>query len=324
MSNDRLMNSHAMAFPGPTFMQVPAGQVDDVVAGGFAIIGAPFGSAYTVPGIAPGAARAPHAIRSASARYHAFAGRYDFDLQGPFFDPAGVGLLDLGDCFGPVHDPSQHVAIIEETVRSAAVLSALPIVLGGDDSTPIPICAGLDAFTDIHVLQIDAHLDYRDNVDGHRCGYSSPMRRIREMSHVAKIVHVGARGIGSAHVSDHDDTLEAGNAIVTAREVVREGVGVALQHFPDGANVYISIDCDGFDPSVMPGTSVPLPGGLQFYDGVDMIRDLVSRCNLRGIGFAEHYPEFDNHNLTSVAITRLISNTIGATLSRRQTAKEAI
>lgn len=52
-----------------------------------------------------------------------------------------------------------------------------------------------------------------------------------------------------------------------------------------------------------------------------MIHDLVSRCNLRGIGFAEHYPEFDNHRITSVAITRLICNVIGASLSRRQNGK---
>lgn len=315
------MNSHVTAQPGPSFLGAPTGQIQDVQPGGFAVIGAPFGNPYTVQGIAPGASQAPHAIRSASARYHAFAGRYDFDLGGPFFDPDNIGLVDLGDCIGPVHDPSRHVDVIEDAVRGVASRSAVPIVLGGDDSTPIPICAGLDRWSDIHLLQIDAHLDYRDEVNGHRFGYSSPMRRIREMPHFAKIVHVGARGIGSAYGNDHEDTLAAGNAIITAREVARDGVAAALSHFPDGANVYISIDCDGFDPSVMPGTSVPLPGGLQFYDGVDMIHDLVSRCNLRGIGFAEHYPEFDNHRITSVAITRLICNVIGASLSRRQNGK---
>ncbi len=316
------MNGYATVQQGPSFLGAPTVVVQDVEAGGFAVIGAPFGFAYTVQGIAPGASRAPGAIRSSSARYHAFKGRYDFDLGGPFFDPDNIGLVDLGDCIGPVEDPTRHVGVIEDRVRAAVERQALPIVLGGDDSTPIPICAGLDAHSDIHLLQIDAHLDYRDEVNGNRQGYSSPMRRIREMAHFSKIVHVGARGIGSAYCNDYEDTLAAGNAIITAREIARDGIARVLAQFPDGANVYISIDCDGFDPSVMPGTSVPLPGGLQFYDGVDLIRDLVTRCNLRGIGFAEHYPEFDTHNITSVAITRLICNVIGATLDRRQNCKE--
>lgn len=303
---------------GTTFLGVPHGCVEDLEPNGFALIGAPYGNPYSMQGIAPGASLAPSAIRAASARYHAFAGRYDFDLGGPFFDPRQIGLVDLGDCDGVPTDMGRHLTCIEETVRQVSSRDALPIILGGDDSTPIPCCAGLGRFQNIHVLQIDAHLDYRDSVGDHRLGYSSPMRRIREMPHFSKIVHVGARGIGSAYVSDFEDTIAAGNAIVTARQLKRHGVGEALKHFPDGANVYISIDCDGFDPSVMPGTSVPLPGGIEFYDAVDMIHDLIGRCNVRGIGFAEHYPEFDLHRITAVAITRIICNAIGASLKRHK------
>lgn len=313
------MTSFTLAQPGPSFLGAPTGDVEDVIPGGFAIIGAPFGRPYTVHGRASGASHAPLAIRTTSARYNVFGGRYDFDLGGPFFDPNDCGLIDLGDCVGPVDQPESHAELIEERVRAVTEKDALPIVLGGDDSTPIPIGAGLDRFSDIHVLQIDAHLDFRDEVNGHRLGYSSPMRRISEMAHFTRIVNVGARGMGSARVDDHDDMLAAGHKIITARDVARHGVGAALAEFPDGANVYITIDCDGFDPAVMPGTSVPLPGGLQFYDAVEMIHDLIGRCNLRGIGFAEHFPEFDQHNVTAVGITRLICNVIGVSLNRRAT-----
>lgn len=303
---------------GRSFMGARQGCIKDVCKDGFAVIGAPFGTPYDLRGVAPGAADAPAAIRAASYRYRGFAGRYDFDIDAPFFDPAKTDLHDLGDCAGDLTDPGAAVAAIEATVRAIRSRGALPIVLGGDDSTPIPICAGLDRHTGIHVLQIDAHLDYRDEVQGQRYGYSSPMRRIREMGHIAKIVHVGTRGIGSAFLQDKEDTLAAGNTIVTAREIARDGIASALAQFPDGASVYITIDCDGLDPSVMPGTSVPLPGGLAFYDVVDLVLDLIQRCELCGIGFAEHYPEFDVNRHTAIAITRIISNVIGASLQKQR------
>ena len=312
------MNKLVAPQGGTTFMGAPFGTVNDIGAGGFGLIGAPYGSPYSMQGVASGAAAGPAAIRAASARYRTFAGRYDFDLGGPFFDPCKIGLVDLGDCDGVPTDLGHHLETIEATVRGVCAKGALPILLGGDDSTPIPCAAGLDAFPDVHVLQIDAHLDYRDSVRGHRYGYSSPMRRIREMPHFGKIVHVGARGIGSAYVQDFEDTLAAGNAIVTARQLAKHGVGEAVRHFPDAASVYISIDCDGLDPSVMPGTSVPLPGGIAFYDVIEVIQDLVRRCNLRGIGFAEHFPEFDTHRITAIAITRIISNVIGISLQKNQ------
>lgn len=304
---------------GRSFMGARQGCVEDVCKGGFAVIGAPFGTPYDLRGIASGAADAPAAIRAASYRYRGFAGRYDFDIGAPLFDPGQIDLHDLGDCAGDPADPGTAVAAIETTVRAVSARGALPIVLGGDDSTPIPICAGLNGHSDVHVLQIDAHLDYRDEVQGQRYGYSSPMRRVREMPHVGKIVHVGTRGIGSAHLQDMEDTLAAGNTIVTARDVARSGTGAALSQFPDGANVYVTIDCDGLDPSVMPGTSVPLPGGLAFYDVVDMVLDLIRRCHLRGISFAEHYPEFDVNRHTAIAITRIISNAIGMSLRKQST-----
>lgn len=303
--------------PAVGFLGVSPAALDAVKTDGFAVIGAPYGNPYTMQGLGYGATQAPTAIRNASARHNIFGGRYDFDLEGPFFDPNKINLVDLGDCVGSPTTLDLHLQQITNTVRHVAKVGATPIVLGGDDSTPIPVCAGLDVYSDIHVLQIDAHLDYRDEVNGHRQGYSSPMRRIREMSHFAKIVHVGARGMGSAYAQDFEDTLAAGNEIFTARQIAKTGIEQAFAAFPDGANVYISIDCDGFDPSVMPGTSVPLPGGLQFYDGVDLIHDLVKRCNIVGLGFAEHYPEFDVHRITSVGITRLICNLIGTTLSTR-------
>jgi agmatinase len=184
-------------------------------------------------------------------------------------------------------------------------------VLGGDDSIPALVLRGLEDRGPIHVLQIDAHIDFREEIDGIREGYSSPMRRASEMPWVGRIVHVGLRGVGSARFADVADSQKLGNALITAREVREIGVEGVLQEFPRGARIYIAIDCDGLDPSVMPGTSCPMPGGLSFYEAAGLIQGLVHRGQVVGIDFAEFFPALDIQGITALAITRLITIFIG-------------
>jgi agmatinase len=90
-----------------------------------------------------------------------------------------------------------------------------------------------------------------------------------------------------------------------------------LAEFPPGERYYVAFDCDGMDPSVMPGTSAPLPGGLSFDDAVDLLTGLAGRGRIVGINFAEHYPSLDANGITALAIVRLIVNLIG-TMRKRQ------
>jgi arginase family enzyme len=76
----------------------------------------------------------------------------------------------------------------------------------------------------VWILQIDAHIDWRDEVHGERCGYSSPMRRASEMPHVAGIVQVGLRSVGSARLTDIEAARHYGSRLVTAREVHAQGI----------------------------------------------------------------------------------------------------
>jgi agmatinase len=127
---------------------------------------------------------------------------------------------------------------------------------------------------------------------------------------------VGARGVGSARPSDVADTLKCGNALITAREVREGGVERVVREFPEGANIYIAVDCDGLDPSVMPGTSCPMPGGLSFYETAGLIQGLVDRGNVIGMDIAEFFPSLDIQGLTALAITRLITILIGTMVRR--------
>ena len=180
-------------------------------------------------------------------------------------------LVDAGDVPGDPADGPGNSAAITAAVTAILERGAVPVCIGGDDSVPIPILRAYAGRGPIIVLQVDAHLDFRDEVHGVREGYSSPMRRASEMDHVTRIVQVGMRGVGSARPADVEDARRAGNRLITAREVRERGVGWVLDQVPADASVFVSFDCDGLDPSV-------LPGGLRARAGRSSPIQRHSRC----------------------------------------------
>lgn len=300
----------------PSFLGAPV--LDDIqdIDTAFAVIGAPFGVPYDIRKVHYGAADAPQAVREISNRYGAMQDRYDIDLGGEPFAGLPHPLRDLGDVHADPSDFPGNSNRVSQAVRLILARGAKPIVLGGDDSTTWMAIRGFDEQPAITILQIDAHIDFRDEVGGIREGYSSPMRRASEARFVNKIVHVGTRGPGSARRQDHEATLAAGNSIVTAREVRKAGVEAVLAHIPDQSRVYVALDVDGLDPSVTPGTSAPLPGGLDFIEVQDIIFGLCRDHEIVGFNVAEHYPSLDVNGITSLVITRLIANWIGLECQR--------
>ena len=120
--------------------------------------------------------------------------------------------------------------LIEDATRAIAAAGAVPLLVGGDDSVPIPFLAGLDAGGPLTVLQVDAHIDWRDERRGERLGFSSTMRRASEMAHVERIVQVGMRNYGTAR----------------AEEVrVAADWGAAHRHGPRGAPPRRRTACSG-------------------------------------------------------------------------------
>lgn len=270
-----------------------------------AILGVPHGVPYPVRGATAGCADAPRAIRERSGRLARFRGHWDFDLDGPMLPEDGPRLVDVGDVPGSPDDGAGNAERATAVVQGVLAAGAVPICLGGDDSVPIPILRAWEGLGPITVLHIDAHLDYRDEIHGVREGYSSPMRRASEMAHVASIVHVGLRGVGSARPSDVDDSRRAGNRIVAARQLHEHGVERVLADLPDDASVFVSFDLDGLDPAVAPAVSAPAPGGLTYGQAVDLFRGVGSR--LVGAAFTEYVPALDIGGRTALVATRLVT-----------------
>jgi agmatinase len=157
------------------------------------LFGAPHGSTY--PGADPsGFAVAAAAIRDASRGDTQFLDSWDFDLGGPLFAGREPCCVDAGDLPTSVIDNAGNRKLIEEKTRGILAAGATPLMIGGDDSVPIPFIAGFADHGPIWILQIDAHIDWRDERYGEPLGYSSTMRRAGEMPHVAGIVQAGIRG----------------------------------------------------------------------------------------------------------------------------------
>lgn len=302
-----------------TFLDLPRVGLDALRPGdaGVAVLGVPFGVPYPSPGLTVGCADAPAAVRERSQRLAGFTAHHDFDLDGPMI-PSGSALrvVDVGDVLGAPADGPGNAARAEAAVRTLLDAGALPLILGGDDSIPIPVLRAYDAQGPICVVQVDAHLDYRDEVAGVREGYSSAMRRIGEMGHVSRVVQVGLRGVGSARSSDVADARAAGNLLVTARELCDRGVPWLLGQLPTSASVFLVFDVDGLDPSVAPAVSGLSPGGLSFDQAADLVTGIAARHPLAGAAFTELVPAMDPTGASALVVVRMAMLLLG-TLARR-------
>ena len=303
-----------------TFLGLPAASPASLAeaAADVAILGIPFGVPYPSPGLTAGCADAPAALRARSRRLAHFADHHDFDLDGPMLvGSPPLRVVDAGDVEGTAEDGPANSAYAESAVRMILAVGAVPIVLGGDDSVPIPALRAYSGGTPFSVLQIDAHLDFRDEVKGVRDGYSSPMRRAAEMDHVERIVQVGLRGVGSARSSDVADARAAGNLLVTARELRQRGVAWLLEQLPEGGSVFIALDLDGLDPSVAPAVSGISPGGLSYDEVSDLIGGVAARCKVVGAAFTELVPALDANGVSAMVVVRLVMRLLAGIDRRR-------
>ena len=189
--------------------------------------------------------------------------------------------------------------------------SDLPIVLGGDHGVPIPVLKAFDGQGPITLVQIDQHIDWRDEVNGVREGLSSPIRRASEMAHIGQIFQIGLRASGSARTEEVEAALAYGAHLITAWELHEVGIDAILARIPDGGRYYLTVDLDGMDPSIAPAVLAPCPGGVTFYQARKLIHGLVRKGRVVGMDVVEITPRDDVNQITCITAGRLIVNLIG-------------
>jgi agmatinase len=252
---------------------------------------------------------APRAIRKESQRLSLGLDRYDFDLGGAIFAAPDFSVVDGGDIPEMFIADKEYVENIVETILDRG---AVPVFLGGDHSATIPIMRGFREHGPLTVIQVDAHIDWRDEVNGVRDGYSSPMRRASELTFVDGIFQLGLRAQGSAGESEVRDALAYGAQLITAYEIHARGMDAILQRIPPRCRYYLTIDADGLDPAVMPAVAGPAAGGLWYYQVRQLIHGLAQLGTLAGMDMVEITPGRDVNGITALTAGQLILNFLGA------------
>jgi agmatinase len=286
----------------------------EAIAADVAILGAPFdgGTQWR-----PGARFGPRAIREASTLFaFGHAGAYDHEDDATYLSECRI--LDIGDADIIHTDTEQSHANIELGVRKILGGGALPVVLGGDHSINIPCIRAFAGQPPMHLVQIDAHLDFVDERHGVRHGHGNPMRRAAEQPHITGLTQLGIRNVSSTARDGYEDARRMGSDILSVRQVRALGRDATLARIPAGARYYVSIDIDAFDPSIAPGTGTPSHGGFLYYEVLELLAGLALRGEIAGVDLVETAPDYDPSGITAILAAQLLLNLLGRILARRR------
>ncbi len=253
----------------------------------------------------------PRAIREASTLFSfGHGGCYDHEDDVVYL-PKDVRIVDLGDVDIVHTDMAACHANSEAAVRKILASGALPVVLGGDHSINIPVIRAFADYGPIHIVQFDAHLDFVDVRHGVREGHGNPMRRAAEQPHVSGLTQLGIRNVSSTAKEGYDCAREMNAQILSVRQVRKLGPAAVLELIPAGVNYYVTIDIDGFDPSIAPGTGTPSHGGFAYYDVMEILQGLTRRGNVVGVDLVEVAPAYDAGGITAILAAQVLLNFLG-------------
>lgn len=294
-----------------TFAALP--RCDDLAAldAHIAIVGIPYGTPASMEASRAPSSEAPEAIRRESLRYGKYIDHHDVDFDGPILAGKPIRIVDCGDVTMAPGDYAANSATATEAIRAIRAAGAVPIILGGDHSIPIPVMRAYGDVGSMSIVQFDAHLDYRDEVNGVKEGLSSSIRRATELPYVGDIVAIGLRGIGSARVQDVADAHARGNVLVRAADMAGRDLGETIAKLPRGGNAYITFDMDAMDLPVAPGVNSPAFGGLDYWQASGLLKAVAERCTVVGMDLVEVAPRHDVRGMTSLLAARLVLDLIG-------------
>ena len=280
-----------------------------------AVLGAPFdaGSQFR-----SGARMGPRGIREASTLFSfGHGGAYDHEEDITYLPADTTKIVDIGDADIIHTDTMQSHANIEFGVKKILEAKAIPVVLGGDHSVNIPCINAFRNEDPIHIIQIDAHLDFVNERHGVRFGHGNPMYRASEKEYVSGMTQIGIRNVSSTAREGYIDAKERGSKIFSVRQFRKMGISQILNTIPKNIRYYLTIDIDAFDPSIASGTGTPSHGGFYYYEILELIDGLTKQGNIVGLDLVEVAPDYDITNSTSTLAAQLLMNIMGRLLYNR-------
>ena len=298
-----------------TFGKYPYIEDWDKIKADIAVLGAPFdaGSQFR-----SGARMGPRGIREASTLFSfGHGGAYDHEDDITYLPADTTGIVDIGDADIIHTDTMQSHANIEFGVKKILEAKAIPVVLGGDHSVNIPCINAFRNEDPIHIIQIDAHLDFVNERHGVRFGHGNPMYRASEKEYVSGMTQIGIRNVSSTAREGYIEAKERGSKIFSVRQFRKMGISQILNTIPKNIRYYLTIDIDAFDPSIASGTGTPSHGGFYYYEILELIDGLTKQGNIVGLDLVEVAPDYDITNSTSTLAAQLLMNIMGRLLYNR-------
>jgi agmatinase len=264
--------------------------------GRICLFGAPFDSTTSYR---PGSRFAPGAIREASYGLETFSPALNADLE-------DCSFMDRGDLELPFGDPAPALALIEECADGILSLGKVPFLIGGEHLVSLgAIRATKKKFPDLMIIHLDAHADLRDDYLGMKLSHATVMRRVMDLVGADSIRQIGIR---SCTRQEHKIAVDL--------DSIPEQIALRAGTRP----CYVTCDLDILDPSVLPGTGTPEPGGYTFSELVKVLTSILTRQHVFGLDVVELAPQLDPTGVSAVVAAKVVREcliTLDRTLKAR-------
>jgi agmatinase len=262
------------------------------------ILGCPYDGSAS---FRPGARFGPSAIRKASWGIETFSPYVGRDLS-------QLSLHDMGDLELPLGEKKASLNLIARALRTILSEKKFPVLLGGDHLITLPIVEEiLNVYPKLHLLQLDAHTDLREEYLGDTLNHSTMIKRLIDRLGKGRLLQVGVRSGTEAEFK----LAKKMRSIVSPDLTSLRSMVKRLRNDP----VYITLDLDVIDPSLLPGVGTPEPGGFTFHGFISLLTELQS-LHVIGFDVVELTPDYDPTQISSVTASVILREMILAFCSK--------
>jgi agmatinase len=256
--------------------------------GRIVILGCPYDGSAS---FRPGARFGPSAIRKAS---------WGIETYSPYFrwDLTQLSIHDMGDLELPQGEKKKSLDLIQKAIRKILSKKKFPILLGGDHLITLPILEEiLQVYPNLHLLHLDAHTDLREDYLGETLSHSTVIRRVVDRLGKRRLSQIGIR-------SGTEEEFKLAKEMRSIVSSDKRSLGVLVNRLRNRP-VYITLDLDLCDPSLLPGVGTPEPGGLTFQEFISLLKALQP-LHVIGFDIVELTPDYDPTQVSSVTASVIL------------------
>ena len=223
-------------------------------------------------------------------------------------------MADVGDVMIQGADEARNFARMTDVARRVAERGALLVAVGGDHSISFPLARGVAEVQPLAVVHVDAHADFFDEAGGARFTGASQLRRIAELSTVRSTSALGLRNVERSEV---EAMQELGVRWATTLDLIERGPAeVVAELVPADVPLYVSVDLDVLDLPLVPGTTLPEPGGLGYRELRATLTEVSRRGRVVAIDIAELNPPYDPSSATARVATWIVTHFLAEIFDR--------